>query len=388
MIIATMQVNKQIKKAKKDSNYINKKTIARATKTCMVQQNIEECDSISELQEGGYLDNFEDPWTKSEDNLDDSYVIVIDEDKTEVIYAGPGVKDEYEIPPEEYFSWCNNDAGKQTCTDGLTNEGKAWLQKHDDILIFPDSVKTIKNCESNTKNCTNFSGVKIDALIATSSVSINADFSGTKIGVVKIDGGSIGTSKFQNATIKKLILGNATSFIVNNYAFNGSVIDYFEIKSGVLGWQSGPRYIKKLVIGKNVADMGGNTFSGVSMNELIIGAEDSFASWNGNHAFRGGNNCSNETATPKVNKVIIKDSVKKLPKNMIANNVSVRYIAVGELYIEGDKNRFTAKELYEVGFNCDKIVSALKDSNNEVDVQTCRNITNNGKPSTENCKLQ
>ena len=273
MVIATMAVNRQIKKARKDTNDINKEVIAKATKTCLVENAQEDCDTIEELQEKGYLEEFEDPWTGESENLDDSYIITINEDGTDakVMYFGKGITEEVETPPEEYFSWCNGDNGKHKCTDGLTSEGKEWLQKHDDILIFPDSITTIKDCESNSKNCTNFSGVNIEALIATNEITISADFSDSTINVVRVDSGTIGKSRFRRSHIKRLILGNAGYLNVGESTFSGSSIDYFKIESGQLNWQAfTDNIIGTLEIGKDVDYIGGNLFSGSTINKLIF----------------------------------------------------------------------------------------------------------------------
>ncbi len=98
MVIATMQVNKQIKKAKKNANEINKKQIEKAVKTCLVENSEEECDTIEELQKNGYLDDFEDPWDKDNKELDSSYAIIINEDKTsaKAIYQPDSTSEEKE----------------------------------------------------------------------------------------------------------------------------------------------------------------------------------------------------------------------------------------------------------------------------------------------------
>lgn len=380
--IAMLQVNRIIKKVKKDANDINKKQIVEAVKVCMLQNNEEYCDDMTKLIDNNYLDEFENPYTKDNSNIKNDYIIVVDGDNVKVY--GPELKQNVLSKKDayEYFTWCNNNK-ESKCVNGLSENGKKWLKEENDVLVFPDYVNTING---------NFSNVdyNIDAIIINNKTSVNADFSGSTINLVKIDSGSIGNSKFKNSNIKKLILGDAGSLSVGQEAFTGSTIDYYEIKKGVIGWQSGQQAkIKKLVIGKEVTDMGGNTFSGTNIGELVIEAENSKAAWNGNHTFRHGNACALGWDTgKKIDTVTIKESVKKLPKNMIANNVIVRYIAVGNLIIEGDKNRFSVQDLYDTGFNCDKIVSVLKGSDNEIDAQTCRSITNNGKITTENCKLQ
>ena len=53
-----------------------------------------------------------------EDNIIEGLISV----SSSVIEIGTGVTEENETPPNEYFSWCNSDKGKHTCTDGLTNE--------------------------------------------------------------------------------------------------------------------------------------------------------------------------------------------------------------------------------------------------------------------------
>lgn len=401
MVIATTLVSKQIKKSKKNANEINKEMIVKAVKTCLVENTEEECDTIEKLQKNGYLDSFEDPWNKKNDNLDDSYTIVISDDDARVIYFGEGITEEVETPPNEYFSWCNSDNGKHTCTDGLTSEGKKWLQGHDDILIFPSTIKTIKDCESTGKNCTNFSGVNIDALIITSKISVNANFSNSTINVVRIDSGSIGDSKFKNSIIKNFVIGNAEEVNIGGSAFAGSKINNFTMQSGSFsrwnyGFENGE--IGTLTIGDGNVYFGTNAFNATNIKEIII-KTNSFSTDTANQAFRFNNyNCDvyldknrkeyDPSKVKKIGKITIKSNVNKLPKSFIANNIYVRYIAVGELVIEGDKNRFSVQDLYDAGFNCDKITSALNGSSNEIDVQTCRNMTSNGKITTENCRLQ
>ena len=153
LVIATISVNKVIKKSRVDANEINKEAIAKASNNCMIQEQETDCDTISELQEKGYLDDFEDPYTGKSENLDDSYAIIIDDGKANVIYYGDGIVNEVETPPDEYFSWCNNN---HTCIDGLTDDGKKWLQEHNDVLFFPDNVEQIKNCQTTSNDCNNF----------------------------------------------------------------------------------------------------------------------------------------------------------------------------------------------------------------------------------------
>ena len=364
MVIASMQVNKQIKKSKKNANEINKQTIVKAVKACMVENESEECDTISKLQEKGYLDSFADPWDKNNTNLDDLYTIVISEDDARVIYHGNGITEENETPPEEYFSWCNNDKGKHTCTDGLTSEGKVWLQKHDDILIFPGNINTIKDCESTTKDCTNFSGVNIDALIVTSNVSISANFSGTSdnytnINVIRIDGGSIGGSKFKYTNIKNLVIGNADKISLGQNTFSGSIINNFKIENGSFYWYSFTGgTIDTLTIGEGVTNLAADTFEGTKISTIILNANG--LNGNKDQPFRN-------DSTPT--KLVIGKNVTKLGKNVIANNATsygnyVRWVNVTEVEIKGDKTRFSKRDLFEFGLRWDQIPDDIGDSNN------------------------
>lgn len=101
MVIAVMSVNKIIKKARSDSNEINKKTIAKAVKTCLIEEseNANSCSSIDRLVELGYLDEFEDPFDKENNisNLDTKYRITVENDeKINVEYLGT-INDKYKI---------------------------------------------------------------------------------------------------------------------------------------------------------------------------------------------------------------------------------------------------------------------------------------------------
>ena len=139
IIIATINVNKQINKTRKKANDINKKMIIKAYKLCSAQElDLSKCDSIPKLISTGYLDEFNDPYNSKENEINNAYTLIVKDDIAKVIYNGDGVQQVYEIPPTQYFSWCNEDNGKHSCADGLSNEGKSWLQKHDDILTFPD----------------------------------------------------------------------------------------------------------------------------------------------------------------------------------------------------------------------------------------------------------
>lgn len=382
MVIATMQVNKQIKKSKKNANEINKETITKAAKACMVEKESEKCDTIEELQEGGYLDSFSDPWDKDNDNLDEVYTIIINDEETDakIIYSGTGVTEENETPPNEYFSWCNSDKGKHTCTDGLTNEGKAWLQKHDDILIFPSTITTIKDCESGKSDCTNFSGVNIDALIATSIVSISADFSDAEISVVRVDGGSITNSKFTNAKIEKLVLGKTTDFSLYK-AFPNATINYFKLEKGRVGWDAFSATINTIEVGDGVYYMTGNAIYPPSpINRLVFNSPCIFkgrrnpydGNYNGSGWGKGVDKTDCSTSLEEqskysfdwfdppfrltTNELIIGDNVTIIPSHLfwrtktkkiiIGKNVKIieenafNSSIIEEIVIKGDVNRF------------------------------------------------
>ena len=88
MIIATINVNKQIKKSRENANVISMNAIKRAAKTCMLENNNDEdsCSSVTGLIEDGYLNDFEDPYDKNNDDLDSTYIITFD-DETNSVYV-------------------------------------------------------------------------------------------------------------------------------------------------------------------------------------------------------------------------------------------------------------------------------------------------------------
>lgn len=88
IIIATINVNKQIKKSRENANVISMNAIKRAAKTCMLENNDDKdsCSSVTGLIEDGYLNDFEDPYDKNNDNLDSTYIITFD-DKTNSVYV-------------------------------------------------------------------------------------------------------------------------------------------------------------------------------------------------------------------------------------------------------------------------------------------------------------
>lgn len=368
IVIATISVNRVIRKARVDSNEINKEVIAKASENCMVENQEEDCDTITELQEKGYLDEFEDPYTGESENLDDSYTITINEDGTnaKVIYFGEGITEENETPPEEYFSWCNNE---HTCTDGLTSDGKNWLQEHNDILVFPGNIKTIKDCQASSSDCTDFSGINIEALVVTKNVNISAHFKNSTINTIRIDGGKLtdetfGSNtnyKFYNSKIKKMILANASDFTIGQYTFRNSSIDYFEIKSGVIGWQAMQNVtFDTLIIGENVTELKGNAFSDSNINTLII-KSNNLKSNSKDQAFRSSQNGTN---------VIIESNVTKLPEKLFANTVTsygryVREFKINNVEIKGDKTRFSKKDLYDAGLRWDNIPEDIGDPNDD-----------------------
>lgn len=98
MVIATINVNKQIKKSRENANDISMNAIKRAAKTCMLENNEDEdsCSSVTGLIEDGYLNDFEDPYDKNNDDLDSTYIITFD-DKTNSVYVS-------DIRHDIYFS--------------------------------------------------------------------------------------------------------------------------------------------------------------------------------------------------------------------------------------------------------------------------------------------
>lgn len=88
IIIATINVNKQIKKSRENANVISMNAIKRAAKTCMLENNDDKdsCSSVTGLIEDGYLNDFEDPYDKNNDDLDSTYIITFD-DKTNSVYV-------------------------------------------------------------------------------------------------------------------------------------------------------------------------------------------------------------------------------------------------------------------------------------------------------------
>lgn len=101
MIIATINVNKQIKKSRENANVISMNAIKRAAKTCMLENNDDKnsCSSVTGLIEDGYLNDFEDPYDKNNDDLDSTYKITFD-DKTNSVYVSDIRHDRHDI----YFS--------------------------------------------------------------------------------------------------------------------------------------------------------------------------------------------------------------------------------------------------------------------------------------------
>lgn len=101
MVIATINVNKQIKKSRENANVISMNAIKRAAKTCMLENNDDKnsCSSVTGLIEDGYLNDFEDPYDKNNDDLDSTYIITFD-DKTNSVYVSDIRHDRHDI----YFS--------------------------------------------------------------------------------------------------------------------------------------------------------------------------------------------------------------------------------------------------------------------------------------------
>ncbi len=101
MVIATINVNKQIKKSRENANVISMNAIKRAAKTCMLENNDDKnsCSSVTGLIEDGYLNDFEDPYDKNNDDLDSTYKITFD-DKTNSVYVSDIRHDRHDI----YFS--------------------------------------------------------------------------------------------------------------------------------------------------------------------------------------------------------------------------------------------------------------------------------------------
>ena len=97
-----MKINKKIKKARSDSNEIKKKTIAKAVKTCLIEESeyVNYCSSIDGLAGLGNLDEFEDPFDKensSISDLDTKYSITVENnEKINVEYLG-AINDKYKI---------------------------------------------------------------------------------------------------------------------------------------------------------------------------------------------------------------------------------------------------------------------------------------------------
>lgn len=101
MVIATINVNKQIKKSRENANVISMNAIKRAAKTCMLENNDDKnsCSSVTGLIEDDYLNDFEDPYDKNNDDLDSTYKITFD-DKTNSVYVSDIRHDRHDI----YFS--------------------------------------------------------------------------------------------------------------------------------------------------------------------------------------------------------------------------------------------------------------------------------------------
>lgn len=380
MVIATVQVNKQIKKSKKNANEINKKMIVKAAKACLVENPKEDCDTIEKLQKNGYLDSFSDPWNKNTDNLDDSYAIIINEngDDAKVIYFGEGITDENGITKreaEDYFLWCGD-----TCVKGLSDKGIEWVKNEGDVLVFPNYVTNIKDGADDAHS---FKNIKIDALIATNKVTINADFSNTEISVVRVDGGDIANSKFKNAKIEKLLLGKNANFSLKK-AFPDSTINYFKLEKGKVGWDAFSATINTIEIGDGVYYMTGNAIYPPSpIDKLIFNSPCIFKGrrnpYDGNYpgyGWGGGvdkTNCSTDLEEQKkysfdwidppfrltTNELVIGDNVTIIPSHLFSRakakkitiGKNVKTIETGafnigkieEIVIKGDINRFDEK---------------------------------------------
>ena len=152
MLIATQQVNSSIKKARYDSNEINKKSIAKAAELCLTQENNEEdCNTVDKLVDGGYLEPFEDPYTKSSEFVSQNYPITFDNNGNATVdYFGQGYIEDLteEIKEKDYFKW----DGK-TIT-GLTSDGLNWVKENNWTLVFPTNATRIDTSFANSNFCT------------------------------------------------------------------------------------------------------------------------------------------------------------------------------------------------------------------------------------------
>ncbi len=206
MVIATTQVNKVIKKAKVDSNEINKKSIAKAAETCLAQENDEtKCNMVDKLVENGYLEEFKDPYTKSGEYVSQNYPISFnDHGKAIVSYFGEGYIEQIskDIKEKEYFTWNGS-----TIT-GLTNEGFNWVKDNDWTLVIPSNAKKIDTDFSNSRFCTT-SNLKKTVIIP---------------GNVK----TIGHGSFVSCNITSLFLNSGIE-VIENDAFYRNKISYLKI---------------------------------------------------------------------------------------------------------------------------------------------------------------
>lgn len=376
IIIATISVNKQIKKSRKNANDINKKMIVKAYNMCMTQENdLEKCNSLSNLIANDYLENFEDPYDKNQKNLDDSYTIILDEkDKADVIYHGLGIEPAItKKEAEDYFLWCGN-----TCVNGLSDKGINWVKKEGDILVFPDYITNIKDGADSNHS---FRNIKIKALIAVNKVNINADFSNSEINIVQIDGGSIGTSKFKNSRINKLILGKTKNFSLSN-SFPKSKIDYFKMEKGNISWDGfGDVEVGSIENGDGIYYMSGNSiYPNKKVNKIFFNSPCIFkgrrnpydGNYNGSGWGKGKDktNCSTSLDEQSkysfdwfdppfrltTNELIIGDNVTIIPSHLFSRT-NAKKITIGknvktieenafnktyteEIIIKGDINRF------------------------------------------------
>ena len=151
MVIATQQVNTTIKKARYDSNEINKKSIAKAAELCLTQENNEDdCNTVDKLVDGGYLERFEDPYTKSNEFVSQNYPITFDNNGNATVdYFGQGYIEDLteEIKEKDYFKWDGNSI------TGLTTEGLNWVKENNWTLVFPTNATKIDTSFAKSNFC-------------------------------------------------------------------------------------------------------------------------------------------------------------------------------------------------------------------------------------------
>ena len=105
-VAAFVSVTSVINNSKKKMNEVNKKEIVKATNRCLIECSKEDCDSVEELKEKGYLDDLKNPYT-GESIKDDEYIIIEDGDTFKVLYYDKNNENDPEVIKEFKESLAN-----------------------------------------------------------------------------------------------------------------------------------------------------------------------------------------------------------------------------------------------------------------------------------------